>query len=267
MTYRLLALDLDGTVLDEEFRVSTRVRRAMVRAEAGGTRVTLASGRGYPSMRPWARELGIYTPLVSYQGAVVTDTETDLRLYERTFSLDVVGDLIGFCRERDLSLTLYADDEIFVENKQHSDAFYDQWFGLPTHVVGDLNTALSAPPVKCIIVSTDVALLDGLRPEMEAHLGDRLQVVRSHRFFLEGLALGASKGAALAWLCDHLGIAQAETMAIGDSGNDRAMIAWAGLGVAMGNASDEAKAAADHITDTVENDGAAIAIERYCLRE
>ncbi len=264
MSYRLIALDLDGTLLREDLSISPRVRRTLERAVAAGIRLTLASGRGYPSVRRWAEELGIVTPVICYQGAVVTDMVTHRRVYQRTFGHDIVRDVVAFARARDLSLTLYVADEIYVERKRHSDAFYDKWFGLPTHLVGDLTAALPGEPDKFLIVG-DEDDLDALRPAVASAFGERLQIVRSHRYFLEGLAADASKGHALAWLAGQLGVVQGETMAIGDSGNDRAMIAWAGLGVAMGNASDEAKAVADWIAPGVDADGVAEAIERFGL--
>jgi len=264
MPYRLIALDLDGTLLNEELSVSPRVRGALERAAGSGARITLASGRGYPSMRRWVEDLGIVTPVICYQGAVVTDTITHRGVYQRTIRRDIVGDVVAFARARDLSLTLYVADEIYVERKRHPDAFYEKWFGLPFHVVEDLDSALPGEPVKFLIVG-DEGELDALQPDATAAFGDRLQIVRSHRYFLEGLHGDASKGQALAWLASALGIARRDTMAIGDSGNDCAMIAWAGLGVAMGNASDEAKAVADWIAPGIDEDGVAEAIERFCL--
>ncbi|HHX42588.1 MAG TPA: HAD family phosphatase [Chloroflexi bacterium] len=264
MALRLIALDLDGTLLHEDLTISPRVRRSLACAASAGVRLTLASGRGYPAMRRWANELAITTPLICYQGAVVVDAATCQRIYQRTFGYDTVRAVVAFVRARDLSLTLYVGDEIYVENKRHTDAFYDQWFGLPTHQVDDLLTALPGEPDKFLIVGEEDAL-DALRPAVEDAFGDQLQIVRSHRYFLEGLAAGASKGQALAWLAGELGIAREETMAIGDSGNDRSMIAWAGLGVAMGNASEEAKAVADWIAPGIDEDGVAEAIERHCL--
>ena len=264
MLYKLIALDLDGTLLREDLTISHRALEALERAKRRGIALTLASGRGYPSMRRWVQELGIVTPVIGYQGAVIVDPETDQRVYQRTFSRSLVGELRDFARENDLSLTLYVDDEIYVENKRHSDAFYSKWFGLPCHLVGDLSVSVAGEPTKFIIIGSE-GELDRIRPAVERRLGNRLQIMRSHRYFLEGLALGVSKGRALAWLAERLGVAREETMAIGDSGNDREMVAWAGLGVAMGNASTEVKAVADHVAPAIDEDGVAEAIERFCM--
>ncbi|HUV94315.1 MAG TPA: Cof-type HAD-IIB family hydrolase [Anaerolineae bacterium] len=265
MPYKLIALDLDGTVLRENLTMSARVHRALRSAAERGVQLTLASGRGYPSMRRWVEELRITVPVICYQGAVVTDPLTRRCLRQRTFPLTLIQELADLARRHDLTLTLYADDQVYVKDKRHADDFYEKWFGLPCHVVDDLALALPTEPFKCIYIATE-AELDRLRPDFERQFAGRLRVMRSHRFFLEGLPLGADKGTALAWVAERLGISREETMAIGDSGNDAGMIAWAGLGVAMGNASAEAKSVADYVAPSVDDDGLAQAIERFCLK-
>jgi hypothetical protein len=266
MTCKLVALDLDGTVLRDDLTISPRVRRALRSVMARGVHLTLASGRGYPSMAHWVQELDITTPIISYQGATVTDPLSQERLYQRTFPVQLADELTVFARDRRLSLTLYANDAIYVERKVNPDAFYDKWFGLPHHVVSDLTRALPGEPIKFMVIGSE-GELDRIRPDLEARFGDRLQIVRSHSLFLEGMPLGVTKGSALAWLANRLGVSREETMAVGDSGNDAAMIAWAGLGVAMGNGLAEAKAVADYVAPGVDDDGAAEALERFCLGE
>jgi len=264
VSYRLLALDLDGTLLRSDHTISERNRRALARAMSVGVHVTLASGRSYTAMRPWIASLGIRDPVISYQGATVTDPRTGRRAFERVLPTDVVEEVVAFARERSLSVTFYCDDTIYVEDKRQSDAFYDLWFGLPWQIVPDLTQALPTPPVKFILIGEGPEL-DAVQPEVEARLGARMQILRSHEFFLEGLALGTTKATALAWVAGALGIPREETLACGDAGNDRAMVEWAGLGVAMANGSDEVKAVADLIAPAADEDGVAQVVERYCL--
>jgi Cof subfamily protein (haloacid dehalogenase superfamily) len=264
LPYRLIALDLDGTLLRTDHTISPRSRRALARAMAAGIHVTLASGRSYASMRPWVEELGITAPVISYQGATVTDPRSGERAFQRLLPTDLLDDVIAFAREHDLSLTLYAGDVIYLEDKRHSDAFYERWFGLPWRIVPDLATALPEPPVKFILIGEGAAL-DAVQPALAERMGARMEVLRSHEFFLEGLALGTTKGSALAWVAERLGVPQSATVACGDAGNDRAMVAWAGLGVAMANGSDDVKEVADVIAPHVDEDGVAQIIERYCL--
>ncbi len=264
MPYKLVAMDLDGTLLRDDLSMSPRVLSALERARQKGILLTLATGRGYPSMRSWVQKLNITTPVIGYQGAAVVDPQTHTAIYQRTFPRQLVTPLRDFARASSLSLTIYANDLIYVEDKRQSDAFYDKWFGLPYRLVDDLAAAITTEPIKFIIIGEGPEL-DRVRPEVEARFGSHLHIVRSHEYFLEGLAPGTNKGQALAWLAQQLGIARRETMAIGDSGNDKEMIAWAGLGVAMGNASPEARSVADYVAPGVDSDGAAEAIERFCL--
>jgi Cof subfamily protein (haloacid dehalogenase superfamily) len=263
MPFRLIAMDLDGTLLDEELHMSARVRQALDACAARGIRLTLASGRSFRSMRSWARSLHIITPLICYQGAVIVDPVTEQVLYERTFPVGpLLAELRDFGLRYDISLTVYVDDQIYVTDKRQSDAFYDKWFGLPYRIVKDVATELPRDPNKVIFIASSEEL-DAAQPALERQFAGRLQVVRSHPLFLEAMGLGASKGAALAWLAGNLGIAQAEVMAIGDSGNDVSMIDWAGLGVAMGNATEEAKRVAQYVAPSVNEDGVAVALELW----
>jgi hydroxymethylpyrimidine pyrophosphatase-like HAD family hydrolase len=131
--------------------------------------------------------------------------------------------------------------------------------------VGDLVDALPGDPVKFIITVPTAAEADRAEAALRALAAGRFQVMRSHEQFVEGLARDVSKGDAVSRLARHLGIEQEGVMAIGDSENDRSMVAWAGLGVAIGNATPVVKAAADVIAPPQAADGAAWAIEQYVL--
>lgn len=264
MKFRLIALDLDGTLLGKDHRISARSHDILARAQSAGLHITLASGRSYKSMRPWVQELRITEPVVSYQGAQVTDARTDQIAYRRTLSADIVSEATRFARKKALTMTVYCDDVIYVENKRRPDSFYDRWFGLPWRLVPDLVQTQPATPIKFIIIGTSEEL-DRIEPEAKERFASRIEILRSHEYFLEGLAKGVTKGQALAWVAQHLGVAQRETMAFGDAGNDVAMLRWAGVGVAMGNASAEAKASADIIAPTVDDDGVSEIISRLCL--
>ena len=261
MSIKLIVSDLDGTLLNSDHMVSARTRRAIEATRRAGIRFTLASGRSYQSMRTWADDLTIDVPIISYQGALITDPLSRESIYKKVFPSELVREVCDFCQQRHLSLTFYANDEIYVADKQQSDDFYEAWFGLPWHVVqGDLAQSLPCAPIKFIIIGSQ-SELDAVEPELEAALGGRMEILRSHAYFLEGLALGVNKGTALAWLAEQLGVAQNETLAIGDNGNDIAMLEWAGCGVVMGSALPRVKAAANRETLSCDEDGVALVIE------
>jgi len=262
--YRLLACDLDGTLIDETFVITPRVKAAVALAMARGVAVTIATGRAYPSTLPYARELGITLPLICTQGGLVQNPISGLVLHHSTMPLELAHEIVALSQQRGWHLTLYLDDQVYLTGLQHHRSLYDKMFSLPLRIVSDLTAAIDHPPSKFIIIA-EPAQADAILPELRAHFDGRLRIVRSHRNFVEGNPLDASKGQALAQLAERLGIAQSETAAIGDNDNDADMIAWAGLGMAMGNAPPELQAIADVILPPVEQDGVAVAIERYIL--
>jgi hydroxymethylpyrimidine pyrophosphatase-like HAD family hydrolase len=117
------------------------------------------------------------------------------------------------------------------------------------------------------IIIAEPEVCDRLHPAWKAHFDGRLQIVRSHRLFVEGNPLDVSKGRALAFVAGCLGVPREATIAVGDNDNDRTMIEWAGLGVAMGNAPAELQAVADYVAPPVDEDGAAEVLERFVLHE
>jgi Cof subfamily protein (haloacid dehalogenase superfamily) len=264
MTIKLIVCDLDGTLIGDDFALSPRVRQAVARARAEGITVTLASGRGYPSMRGFAQQLGVEAPLIAYQGAQ-TWTADGALLDETLLSRAYLPQAIEYCRTRGLELSVYCQDQVYQTTRRYDDAYYAVWFGLTQVYVDDLMAALPGDPIKYIAIAPDAASADRIEREVTALAAGRYQVMRSHQWFVEGLAAGVSKGAAAEGLAARLGVAREEVMALGDGGNDLALVEWAGLGVAMGNAAPAVRAAADVIAPPQAEDGAAWVIEQYAL--
>ena len=262
--YKLLACDLDGTLMDETLTFTPRVRAAVARAMQHGVAVTLATGRAYPSALPFAQELGITLPLICTQGGLIKDPTTGEVLHQATLPLPLAHEVIALSRQHGWHLTLYVDDQVYLTELRRPRAFYDQMFGLPLRLVPDLAVAVARPPAKFIVIA-EPQEADAIVPVLRRWFAGRLRIVRSHRNFVEGNPLDASKGLALARLAARLGVPQAQVAAIGDNDNDANMVAWAGLGMAMGNAHPDLKAIADVILPPVQEDGVAVAIEKYIL--
>jgi tRNA threonylcarbamoyl adenosine modification protein (Sua5/YciO/YrdC/YwlC family) len=263
---RLLALDLDGTIIGDGVQVSPRVREALRRALDAGVRVTLASGRPFGQMRLLASDLGIHEPLICYQGAVVQDPGSAEVYFRRGVPLHLAREFVDFAHQRGWELCAFVDERLYVENVTPLVRFYAEYGPIKEELnpVGDLGAFLSRDPIKLIVV-IDVEQAARVNDLLQERFAGRLRIVRSFDCFVEGTNLAASKGQALSFLAQKLGVAQAETMAIGDNDNDADMVAWAGLGVAMGNASPKVKAAAEYVAPPIEEDGAAEAIERFVL--
>jgi Cof subfamily protein (haloacid dehalogenase superfamily) len=266
MNIRLVACDLDGTLMGQDLVFSTYLLSILRRVREQGVIVTIATGRGYPSTRHFARQLGVTAPLICYQGAQIRTADGDT-VYSGTFPPEHLSEVIAFCHAGGWELAVYCDDEIYQSTLMYEQAYYDRWFGLPIHLAPDLLAAIPGEPVKFIAIAPDASSADRLEREMAYLAKGKYKVVRSHPWFVEGMALDVSKGESLARLAGHMGIAREETMALGDSDNDISMVRWAGLGVAMGDASPALKQAAAVIAPAQSEDGAAWALARYALGE
>lgn len=273
MTIRLLAFDYDGTAAIDGGLPSTPVCEALARAQAQGVRVVLATGRTYASALPYARALGLHDPVICYQGAMVRELSVadPHTLLIEPLPEEPLAEVLAHAEAEGLDLTLYDETAMYYAEMRHPQAFYDRWFGMPMRRVPSLRDAIThiraagSHPIKGLYIA-QATENDQLVPDLRARFGDRLSVVRSHDLFAELISPAASKGHALAHLAQLWGIPRAETMAVGDSGNDASMIQWAGVGVAMGNALHEAVAVSDWVAPAVEKDGLVAAIDKFVVQ-
>ncbi|MCL4505226.1 MAG: Cof-type HAD-IIB family hydrolase [Chloroflexi bacterium] len=262
----LLAFDLDGTVLDDQFRISPRVRRAVNGAVACGVRVTIATGRPVPVIRPFYEALGVNAPVLAMQGGLIYDFAAETTLHELTLPGELACALIELeNRFPAWQAVLFIGDAVHVSSVRYPPEFYASLLGANLTVDADLCAALARrdpDKVLFVIPAEDAA---ASLSELNRIAARRGTVVQSHRLFVEVNPLEAHKGAGLARLAADLNIPRERVMAIGDQDNDTTMIAWAGIGVAMGNASPASLAAADWVAPPISEDGAAVAIEKFIL--
>ena len=263
---RLLALDLDGTLMDDDMVIrSDRVRRTIPAAQARGVVVTLATGRMFDFTLPFARELGITAPLICYQGGLIQSADSGVPLYRATMEPSLMREVLEWQAQRGYHFVLYAGDDVFLDERRHPETFYRNMLGERLVWVDDLSSVLEQhAPVK-FLVFIEPHEANHVEAELRQRFDGLMELTRSHAIIIEGNPLGVSKGDALRRLAAHLDVPQAEVMAVGDQDNDASMIAWAGLGVAMGNGSPAVKAVADWVAPSVTEDGAAVAIERFVL--
>jgi Cof subfamily protein (haloacid dehalogenase superfamily) len=271
MSYRLIALDLDGTSVIDGQLPSAEVRLAVAEAEACGVRVILATGRPYQSARRYAEAFGLSNPIVCFQGALVKEVAGAGRtLFSEAMPRDPLLELLEVAQARDLDLTLYSEQAIYLTSMRRPKSFYDLWFGLDIQKVADWGEAVrriddaGLVPLKALFIDEPVAN-DELVVELAAHFAGHLDIVRSHDLFVEAVSPLASKGRALAAVAEHYDIPRAQVIAMGDSGNDLSMVRWAGMGVAVANATPQLRAAADWIAPPVEENAVRALLERFIL--
>jgi Cof subfamily protein (haloacid dehalogenase superfamily) len=263
---RLLALDLDGTLMDDSMVIkSDRVRRAIAAAQARDVIVTLATGRMFDFLLPFARDLGITAPLICYQGGLIQSPGAETPIYRATMEPALIGEALALKAHRGWHFVLYAGDGVFLDERRHPEQFYRDMLGERLVWVDNLASVLERhKPIK-FLVFVEPHEAEGVLAELRQQFAGQMGLTRSHAKIIEGNPWGVSKGDALRRLSEHVGVQRVEVMAIGDQDNDLPMIAWAGLGVAMGNGSPAVKAAADWVAPPVTEDGAAVAIERFIL--
>jgi Cof subfamily protein (haloacid dehalogenase superfamily) len=269
--YRLLAFDYDGTAAIDGKLPTERVCRAVDAARARGVIAVLATGRPYRSAERYAAALGLDAPVVCFQGAMVRELTGAKRvLYIEPAPADAMCEVLAMADERRLELNVYDEDVMYVVKRDRPAEFYERWFGMPMQFarsyaeICDRFAEVGRTPLKGLFIG-DPETNDAFRDELRERFGGRMDVVRSHDLFVEVLSPEASKGHGLRFLAQNFGVSQAETMAVGDSGNDNSMIEWAGLGIAMGNALPEVFAAANAVAPAVTEDGLAYVIEKYIL--
>jgi Cof subfamily protein (haloacid dehalogenase superfamily) len=263
-TVDLIALDLDGTLIGPELTIAPRVRAAVRAAQARGIAVTLATGRSFAGAREFADQLAIRAPLLLYQGALVAERDSGRPLHAVMLPRALAQEAVALARARGWHVVLYDPADAYLERFELAPDFYAAMIHPRVTLVPDLLAVPVERFAKFLIIAAPEAI-PAIAGELRARFAGRAEIVRSHPQFIEGNPPGVSKAAGLAWLAEYLGVARAAVLAVGDADNDAPMLQWAGVGVAMGNATPAARAAADWIAPPLEADGAAVAIERFAL--
>lgn len=258
--YRLAAIDLDETLLGPDHRISVRNRRAVHALRTQGVTCVIASGRMHEATTRFAKELGLNAPIISYNGSMVRHLHTGEVWHHVRVPADAAAEVITFCAEHGHHLNYYLNDHLYVAERGYWAEFYVRQTGSPMEVVGDLRPLRGTEPTKMILIDTP-EVTDNLLHYFQERFSSTLYITKTNPEYLEFMNPSTNKGVALALVAERLGICQEETLAFGDGRNDVPMITWAGLGIAMGSANPEVRAAADRIAPPYDEDGLAQAIE------
>jgi hypothetical protein len=266
---RLVALDIDGTLVGHDLTYSPRVQTAVQRALAQGVIVTLATGRGAETTARFAAQLGLSAPLVCLQGGHICDATGHNALHDERLPPEAVPWIVARADERDWHLHFETAHMVYMhESAESPDALMKLFRVTRMKRVTNFLTHMHEVPHKFLVAVQTPEERDAVAETLRALVQAArlpIHVLPSHPILVEGLPEGVGKARGLEWLARYLNIGRDEVMAVGDNDNDISMLAWAGVGVAMGNASPGALAAADWVAPGVDEDGAALALEKYVL--
>lgn len=269
MKYKLLVVDVDGTLLNDKKEITPHTRSALMKAQQMGVHVVLSSGRPTGGILPLAKELELNNYggfIISYNGAQIIDMTSGKVLFDKRIDPMLIPYLDKKAKKNDFAIFTYKGDEILTDRPDNFHIRQEADLNnLHIREVADFPAAIDFEPCKCILVSDDEEELVGLENHWKRRLAGAAEVFRSEDYFLEVVPPTVDKGNTLALLMDMLKLDKEEVMAIGDGAADVPMLQLAGLAVAMGNARDSVKVCTDQTTLTNEQDGVAVAIETAIL--
>lgn len=260
---KMIATDIDGTILKWGLDFTPKMKKCIEKLKNAGVKIVLVTGRMHCATLPVARELGLDTPIISYQGGLIKDFDNNT-LYQRNLDSSYAKEIIRWARENNIHINLYLDDKLYVEQdndivKSYTDGKFIDYTvcNFDTLEIENVNKILA-------IDLQNIERVTSWVDELKAKYPD-LYIVKSTPYFCEIGSGEAKKSLGVQYLCNMWGIKKDEVLTIGDQNNDIDLVQSGGIGVAMGNGTPELKKCADFITDTVENDGFVKAVEKFVI--
>lgn len=265
MAIKLVAVDMDDTLLDGTLKVSSRTCQAIDKAHEQGVFVTICTGRMFSSALPFAQKLNMKAPIITYNGGMIRSALTKEMLFHKTIAPDVAGKIVALFREKGWYLQSYLNDELYVVERCEKAKLYERMAGISAIPIGEKFYSMRHEPTKMLALAQPHEILE-IQEIINKEFAGEIFAATSKSTYLELTHPSVNKGHALGLLAESLNISREEVMAIGDSNNDVPMLQYAGFGVAMGNATEKIKAVAKAVTGHNNAHGVAEAIEKYVLK-
>lgn len=271
MKYKLIALDIDGTLINSSNQITENVKLAIQKAKEKGVKVVLCTGRPLKGVEKFLDELNLREKgdyAATFNGALIQDTFTKDAVSHLTLNYEDLVNLYNLSIEIGSRSHFYDTKTLYTFNKDVSDFTVLESHLTGTHLnVTTLNDVPKDINMSKFMMIDHPEILDECVKKIPQEYYEKYTIVRSTPFFLEILRPEANKGSGISLLAKELGLKQEEIICVGDAGNDKHMIEYAGLGVAMGNATDEIKGMADYVTLSNDEDGVAHVINKFILEE
>ena len=273
MNYKLIAMDMDGTLLTSDKEITTYTKSILHKAADRGVILAVCTGRLFASADYYASLLGTDVPVIASNGAYIKDKKTNKIIYENKLGLERINEITSLVKSYGLWASYYTTSHIISEVMTMATRFYsDRNEYFPQNGKISIDTGKSFQEIleyygeeiiKIVISTERYEALAGLRRAIEKQCD--VSIMSSWNNNIEIMSPGVSKGNSVSMLAKFYGIEKSQIMCFGDNENDTSMIEYAGMGIAMGNATEQLKSKADYITDTNDNDGVAKAIKKYVL--
>ncbi len=273
MKYKLLCIDMDGTLLNSKKEITEKNKQYLRKAQEAGVKVVISTGRLFTSADYYADLVGIKAPIISANGAFIREKDENKVIYKSLLGKDNCEIILKVLKKYDLIPNFHTSNAILTEGSNpHIQMYLKTNKDHPADKRIEIQTVIDWSQVfesykeellKCIAIDMDYEKVAKAKEELSAV--EQLEVVSSSSNNFEVMCSGVSKGRGVEILAAYYNIKREEIICIGDNENDASMIAYAGLGVAMGNADEEIKTMAQYVTASNDEDGVAEVIEKFIL--
>ena len=268
MDYKMIVLDLDGTLTNSKKEISKPTKEALIEVQKRGCKVVLASGRPTPGVLPLAKELkleiyGGYT--LAFNGARILDCRSQKVIYQKTLPQKTIPEIYNAAIENEVGIITYTEDKIIAGTPVDAYMLKEKEIcKVPILEVESFKDYVKFPVNKCLLTA-EGSYLAKVEERLRKKFHKLLSVYRSEPYFLEIVPQGIDKAHSLSKLLASLGMTAKDMICCGDGFNDISMIEYAGLGIAMENAQEAVKNAADFITKSNDEDGILHVIEKFLI--
>ncbi len=269
MDFKLIALDIDGTLLNSNKELTPHTRYALIEAQMQGKRIIIASGRHPVGVVPLANDLmlGRYGGFImAFGGGKIIDCTTGKTVVSKLFPKEYLPDIVGVLKDSNITVMVHDERKIFANNRVNDYTYVERdILKMDMIAVDDFISAVNFD-INKILLAGEPDELDKYQEILSKRYDGLLDVYKSAPYFLEIMPFGVSKGSMLPLLLEKLGVNKDELIAFGDNYNDMTMIGYAGFGVAMSNGEEEVKKIANYVCESNDDDGIAKTLEKFVLK-
>lgn len=263
--FKLIAADLDGTLLDDTYNVKPELLKYINLASEKGVQLLVATGRLYPSALPFVKDLSVTLPVIASNGAVVKEPENGKIIYHFPLERQLVRDVLKITKDYPVQRFININDTFYTDAPEENTKKYSEALKVEFVHIEPLEKVLDNDEPTMAVVRGKDELIKELTGIMHDYFGEKVYLANSKPFFIDVNNPSVSKGAALARLCTDLKINPAEVISIGDGWNDLEMFKVSGLGVAVANAPGKLKNEADYVCENSTYHGVIEVIKQFVL--